>query len=1281
MINTQTSSHTNLCKKLVFIDATTSALNSLSLGTEKVMAEFGAKAPKVIARSPDDLFDTRQIERCVEQIKTADALVFLLHGGTSSIPGITDLVEAASGKLVHVQTSGMMTQEELDFCEAYCTEFRSDSFQNRYDYMRRGGAENYKNLLITICRDLGDTDFPVPAEPMAQPTEGIYHSEYSGDMKDRDGYLSWQRERLGLGPDAPIVGLWFYQHAWVNNDLAVIDALNAEIESRGAIPLSVFHFRMADPALGAMPVADLVEHFFKADGSALISVLLSLTSFSLTMSNKKLRHIMPGLDVPVLHGINTYNPRKEWRDTLQGISPIDVSVNVAQPEFDGDIVTTVVGTRDHVGIDPITGAQLVRFQPVPDRVSYYISMAMNWVRLQRVPPADRKIVMLFHNYPPTNANLGAATGLDSFQSVNLMLQRLKEDGHTIEKTYEKGDDLANELLDCLTNDRRFLQPEQLAARAEALIDQNTTDQWHSDRTAKVRQEMDEQWGTSPGPMFTHDGQTMVGGMRNGNVFLAMQPHRGMMVDEHEPTVEQNGKMVHDPYLPPSHQYLNFYRWLKDDFGAHVICHIGTHGSLEWLPGKSCGLSEDCYPFIAISDLPHLYPYIVNNPGEGTQTKRRSNAVIIDYFIPGQTNAGKYEPLMELEQLLDDAHIAEMEDPSKVPVIVESIWEKVCALNLDKDLGVTREEIDADPEPFLDDLHGYLNKVALTAINDGMHTFGVPPEDKKFNETLVQLVRQPSGEDLCLSDAVALAFGFDGEDLRDNPGVYVPEEKATKGQIHERVLAEILKAFQDLDEKSWTQDSVAEVVQARFHNFPAVKTALDKVAEVIRPGLMGCTDEMKYFMRGIEGRFVPPGSSGSPTRGRIDVMPTGRNFCSIDPYRLPTKEAWEVGVRLGDSLVAQYKKDEGKYPEQVGIPIWATVTMRTRGDCLAEILYLMGVRPVWEGGTGRIRGLELIPLAERTFPRLDVTVHASGLFRDTFPNLMELIDQAARMVAALDEPPEMNFLARNVAVEVETLIKQGIDPKEAAEQAAVRMFSEKPGTYGSGVSELLDSGKWEDVTDLGETYISWCGYAYGKGVYGKPSQDSFRNRMTKMDVTVQNLDTFEYDLFSCDDYNGYQGGMNAAVHTAAGKPVKRAYNGNSNDPRKVETISNQDMGRFVFRTRVLNPKWIDGMKRHGYKGAGDFAKLVDYIFQWDATSSIIEDWQYEELAKTYVLNKEMQDFFAENNPYAMQNIIERLLEAIRRGLWENPGDLQDELETQLLEAEGLVEDGLHLGHTK
>ncbi len=1198
-----------MLKIILYYTATGTELPSVAQAAREL--EDQGVPLKIQVRTATDIFDSRQEKSLAELAAKAHAVVLIPHGGPGSLPGLENLISATRAKIIHVQPlSG--SDEDMALVAKY-TRPKDKAFEERVLYLKHGGPENIKNFFINLYATLTGKELSLPP-PKPLPTEGIYHPK-GGYFATLSDYFSFLGKKFS--PEKPTIGIWFYQGWWVNGDLAPIDALVYAIEVQGGVAIPVFQKRFLENKGEALDSCAVAETFFKQDGKTIVHALINLQPFSHNLLWPETTSIYPSLNVPVLQAFLSFSPRAVWEEEPFGLSPMELSIWVAQPEFDGCLITTVIAAREEGELDPAIGTRLRSFIPISERLDKVVRLSLNWARLKLTPPEKRKIAIIFHHYPPRADQMGTAFGLDSFASVVNILKALKEAGYRVDYLYNDGEELAQALLSRLISDRRYLSAEKMAERAAASISSEKTRQWHERRPEKVREHLEKDWGPPPGKVFVHQGRLYFGGIINGNIFITLQPPRGHLekLEELSPA-ELN---LHDPELSPTHHYLFFYQWLKEDFGAHAVIHVGKHGSLEWLPGKSLALSENCYPDQAIGELPNIYPYIVNNPGEGTQAKRRSYCAIIDHMIPAQMAAGRYGELEELSQKIAEWQVIKTEDPPKAEILIEKIWELVGKANLDDDLKLSREKALKEPENFIEKLHDYLEEIAETQVNDGLHILGVPPEGKRLYATLSYMVKLPCGGRPSLHDLVK----------QKRPEL--PADKRIS------LIEELIAA--SLADKLPPEKDLAEV--------------LSFVREELYPRILGIKDELKLCLAGASGGFVPPGPSGAPTRGAYDVLPTGRNFYSVDPLKIPTQEAWEQGVRLAKALIARYLNDHGKYPKALAMVIWGTPTMRTRGDDVAEVLYLLGVRPVWHAN-GRVEGLEVIPLEELGRPRLDVTIRTSGFFRDAFPNLLELIDEAVQMVATLDESPEMNFVAANVSEQLKKLREKGLEQNKALRLASLRVFSDRPGTYGAGLPEVFDTGTWERPEDLGEVYINWGGYAYGKGVYGKEAKEVFREVLSRVEVTIKNEDTREMDIFSSDDFNAYHGGLNTAVLVASGKRP-HSYTGDASDPRAPKVRTTAEEARFIFRVRVLNPRWIEGMKRHGYKGAGDLSRLIDICFQWDATTNVLEDWMYERLAETYAFDPEMQKFFEKHNPHALLNITERLLEAAQRGLWKDPDE--------------------------
>lgn len=1242
-----------------------SEISSLSAGVRQYMEAGGSV--KVTARLRTQLVAPEQITVFARQAAASDMVVIRLMGGKSSFPAFDEFVgncrrrerEGLPVPLVSIHSSGS-DEEAVELAREHSRLFGTENWTILHRYLINGGALNFRNMLCFVHKLLFASDDDV--EPPRQlPHEGIYHPDFP-DFNDLEGYL-----QKHVDPSKPTVGIWFYQSYFNDGDLTAYTCLIREIERRGANVIAVFHLRYKDAMRGNRGSDYVAEHFFKdASGRSRIDVLINPLMFSLTLNAPEYRSVLSGLGVPFLQAFSTMQRRREWEESVQGLGTMEVSFQAAQPEFDGALMTVPFASREQEGIDPLTGAEVVRIRPIEERVGKLADMAVRWAGLRRKPNSEKRIAIVFHHNPPRNDRIGCAVGLDTFESVRLLLQRMDEEGYVVGRHYETADELARELVGRMTCDRRWITSEQMAERAEAWADSCLYQPWHDALPEESRKKMVKEWGDMPGDLFVHEERLLFPGTLNGNVFITIQPSRGKF--------ERQDQLLHDPDIPPPHHYLACYRWIRDEFRADAIMHVGKHGSLEWLPGKALGLSEECFPDLAIMDLPNIYPYIINDPSEGTQAKRRSNCCIIDHLTPVFTNADLYEELAVLDNHLRSYADARNNDPAKLDILRPMIWDAVVAADLDKDTGYTKEKAMEDFGKFLEVLHSTLEEIADTMVADGLHVMGVAPEGDRLVEFLVQLTRLEQSGVPSLRESIVGAMGYDYDELLEKRGSPVfGRENKTGGDLvreaHEHALA-MVRTLSGHDYSAGAPLAVRERMPELVT--PGVFDALTYICTDLVPRIRQVSDEVDASLKGFSGLFVEPGPSGAPTRGQADILPTGRNFFSIDPQRIPTPAAWKVGQCLGDALVERYLQEKGEYPRSIGIILFGGSTMRSGGDDLAEILYLMGVRPVWQKGSGYVKGLEVVPTSELKWPRLDMVPRISGFFRDAFPLLVERIDQAVRMVAALNEPPETNMLRRNVFMDVEEYRRQGMSEDDAFREASFRVFGCPPGTYGAGVSELIETKNWQTQDDLAANYIRYSAHAYGKGSYGRQKPDAFKRVLSRMDATVKNEDTREYDMFSCTDYYNYYGGLITAAKSQRGE-LPFAFVGDSADPERVKTRTTFEEAKHVFRARLLNPKWLDGLKRHGYKGAGDISKMMDVILGWDATAEVVEDWMYERVAGRYVLDEEMKRWMEEVNPYARQNILDKLLEAIGRGLWNASDEMKRRLQEEYLETEGQLEE--------
>lgn len=1126
-------------------------------------------------------------------------------------------------------------------------------------YLLQGGVENMARCLRFLADEHLGTCYGAEP-PLPVPERGCYRPEGQP-----------------MATPAGRIGILFYRAHWMSGNLEPIDALAAEARARGYEPLAVFCPSLKETDESGLPLA-IREFFLDRNGRATVDVVISTMAFTIAQLDDRSATAWARLDVPVIQATLSTGSSEEWRASAQGLSPRDLAMSVALPEFDGRIISAAVSFKEVTERCDALDVTLCRYRSIPDRVRQVVELAINWARLRRLPNREKRVAILFGNYPSKNARIGNGVGLDTPASVVAILHRLAQEGYEVRDIPPSGDALMHALIDRCTQDEEFVTAAQLAGAVGTLEDERYARRFGT-LPAAVQHGMVAHWGQPPGHHMHNGAGLAIPGLLFGNVFVGIQPARGYGQD--------SAAIYHSPDLPPTHFYLGYYQWIREVFRADAVVHVGKHGNLEWLPGKSLALSRECYPEIALGTLPNLYPYIINNPGEGTQAKRRAHAVIVDHLIPPMTRAETYGDLLKLEQLMDEYYQVSALSPEKRPVIVRRILELVRQTEIYRDLQYAEAPGEEQLDRFLTDVDGYLCQIKESQIRGGLHILGRLPEGSALHHLLIALIRLDQGETPGLLRAIATDLGLDYPALLKTPALPVSfvlprcleslgaGPCRTYGDLLERVEHLACRLMERLDAANFAPSAVERLAQELLEGRArlTLQTVRFLVTEVW-PRLARVDEELEHLVRGLAGRFVPPGPSGAPTRGMATILPTGRNFYSVDIRTIPSETAWEVGQQAAAALLERYRRETGAYPASVGIVVWGTSNMRTGGDDIAQILALLGVRPRWQGENRRVVDLEVIPLAQLGRPRIDVTVRISGFFRDAFPNIIRLLDRAIITVAELPESPEENFVRAHVQ-EVERRLAQqaaGLSAEQRRRQARYRIFGSKPGSYGAGLLPLIDERNWKTDEDLAQVYVAWGGYAYTAEEDGTEAFTAFRDRLAGIAVAVQNQDNREHDLFDSDDYFQYHGGMIAAVRALTGRnPI--AYHGDTSRPDLVRIRDLKEECARVFRARVVNPKWIEGMKRHGFKGAFEMAATVDYLFGYDATAHVIQDWMYTELAKVYLLDPEVQRFLVEVNPWALRSMTERLLEAADRGLWESPPEtVLNELRSLYLETEGSLE---------
>ncbi|MFA5017880.1 MAG: cobaltochelatase subunit CobN, partial [Methylobacter sp.] len=1192
--------------------------------------------------------DAQMAELLEHQLASANILVLRVLGRLGSVPGFADLVRHAKKQGLHLIAISGTGEPDPELAAA--STVSSDVLHQVQAYFQAGGSVNMAQLLRYLSDHFLLTGFGF--EPAIDlPEHGIYHPDLSQDS----GIEDWLALRA---PERASVGIVFYRAHWMSGNTRFIDALVDALEKRGLNVLPVFTSSLRAGRIGSLPIATLltsmdggnaedcreqsrppslaVGHndnalpialsYFSGEQGAHIDVLINTTAFAMG-------EITPGgatpagwsvsvleqLNVPVLQAITSGMMQHQWEQSARGLNPLDAAMNVVLPEFDGRIITVPLSFKAKTsGISN----ELIEYEPVQDRVVRIAQIASRFARLKHLNNADKRIAFVFTNSNSKASQIGNAVGLDAPASLMRILQAMQTAGYNIGNLPESGTALIHELIDRCAYDNTYLTSEQLS-HAVGRVSTSQYAAWFDDLPVEMQQKMTAQWGAAPGEAYVHDGHLAFAGLELGNSFVALQPPRGYGMDP--------DAIYHQPDLPPTHHYYALYRWLRDEWKADAIVHVGKHGTLEWLPGKGVGLSENCFPDALLADMPLFYPFIINDPGEGAQAKRRAHAVVVDHLTPPMTTADTYGALAQLTQLVDEYYQVEVLDPAKLPLLQQQIWDLVKETNLDADLqarllhhdhdhdddhhghhhhaddphdhdhehhchdhhehehdddqhhdhceghhdhahdehhhdhndehakchhGHHHDHDDdhhddedglpelltkmagADVAHLIEDLDGYLCELGAAQIRDGLHILGQAPENEQLTDMLVSLTRLPNQDIPGLPIEIARLFGLSMDSLLEHQGrrleQAVPELEKLAGRplpthadaletieaLSKRLYAElqahayaesaidlaISKTFDggikpSPEGEDWVTTARMQEVEQRMEQLPrgnqnkekadfypphpslimsdypvrhsadecksapggfvplgegapvlkptvlpidltgnstadftAIRLILNFACRELAPNLARATDEIDNLLSSLSGGYVPAGPSGSPTRGMASILPTGRNFYSVDPRSVPSQSAWRVGQQLAHEVLSRYVRETGDYPESVAISIWGTSAMRTHGDDVAQILALLGVRPVWQTENRRLTGVEVIPLDELKRPRIDVTTRISGFFRDAFPQLIDLIDDAVNAVIALDEPLSQNFVRKHYLAELGEWIGQGLTEDEASQRA-------------------------------------------------------------------------------------------------------------------------------------------------------------------------------------------------------------------------------------------------------
>ncbi|MBO9419137.1 cobaltochelatase subunit CobN [Labrenzia sp. R4_2] len=1202
---------------ILFLSAADTELGSLA----SAQSGLGADAPSLRLANLMALSHPYSVDLYAEQTVRGSRIVILrvLGGVEYWRYGLERFVEEARASGIDLVV--IPGDDKWDDALTSHSTRGTEDVRHMWRYFVEGGPENYANALRFAGHLIGLTEEPAHAVPL--PRAGIYLPGHTAPG------LEILRSTW-VDPTAPVAAITFYRALVQGSQTAPLDALVSALAEGGVNALPVFVSSLKEAE--SIAVLDALFEEAKPD------VVLNGTAFA--VSKAGIDHQPTPLDKwgkPVLQVVFSSSSKEGWEESDQGLSIRDLAMHVVLPEIDGRLLTRAVSFKEEGVFDAATQSTPVNFTPVPDRMRFVADLAANWARLGRVAIKDKKTALILANYPNKDGRLANGVGLDTPASCVSVLKVMKKAGYDVGNAPETSADLMNVLTTGVTN--------ALAERQEKAGYERLSLTAYNAEFAKlpeaVRTAVEDRWGKPQDDPHVFDGAFRLALHRFGNQVVGVQPARGYNIDPKE--------TYHDPDLVPPHHYFAFYIWLRREFGADAVIHLGKHGNLEWLPGKALALSEGCFPEAVLGPMPNIYPFIVNDPGEGAQAKRRTSAVIVDHLTPPLTRAESHGVAEELETLLDEYYLASGVDPRRLKALTQDILDAASRHGLDKDIGIT-DEMDEDTR--LARLDAHLCDLKELQIRDGLHILGESPEGDLLTDLLSALVRVPRGGEArqnSLQRALSEDLGFSAFDPLncDFAAPWTgpkPDVLASVSDAQWRSNGDTVERLELLAQQIIAGDVVAPL------EWSAVQPVLAEIEERIRSSVTDSgKSELDAVLTALNGGFVKPGPSGAPSRGRPDVLPTGKNFYSVDVRAVPTETAWRLGQQSASLVAERYFQEEGEWPASLVLTCWGTANMRTGGDDIAQALALIGAKPVWETASGRVTGFELLKLSELGRPRIDVTLRVSGFFRDAFPHQMDLFDSAVRAVGQLEEPEDANPVAARMKQEAAKLAAAGLSPDEAQRRAGFRVFGSKPGAYGAGLQALIDEGVWDERGDFAEAFLTWGGYAYGGGASGDQARGELEGRLASVDAVLHNQDNREHDLLDSDDYYQFEGGLAATVEHLKGDAPKIYHNDHSRPERPVVRSLSEEIGRVV-RGRAANPKWIKGVMRHGYKGAFEMVATLDYLFAFAATTRAVGDHHFDQLYEAYLDDEVVRDFLQDANPAGYQEMLARFQEALDRGLW-------------------------------
>ncbi len=1078
--------------------------------------------------------------------------------------------------------------------------------------LREGGKDNYLKFLKCINLIINNID-EIPDKYLKKTS---YPDPYYYDWKNESGSK---------------VGIISYKSLFLANESDFSDQLNKSLRKIGLSPKTALISTLKSSNIQR----NLVEKFKKEK----IELLITTTSFDSSLKTKSKDEInkfnlFEELNLPVLQILTSNRNKKEWNKSPIGINSLDLLMQIIIPEFDGRIITIPCAFKETVSINENICCETSNYKFDQKGINWLVQLVSNYIKLKKLKNKDKKIAVVISNYPVKNSRIGNGVGLNTPNSIINILNWFKDEGYEISDV-----DLPNssrELMSMLIK-KRTNDPLSMNNQPLDYLSLSDYELYWNKIPKSSRNKIIKRWEVPSNSIDLEKKGFAISGLKFGNICLLIQPQRGYD--------SQSLKDIHSPDLPPPHRYLAQYFWTYNIFKSDAICHIGKHGTIEWLPGKSVGLSDKCFPQIICPPIPIIYPFIVNDPGEGSQSKRRTHSTIIDHLTPPLDRSELYGNLANLEKLIDEYYEAVQLNSKRIINIKNSI-KKIISDEF-KDI------FDINDEGYIEKIDSYLCEIKENQIRVGLHTFGSRHSIKNEIDLILCLCRVPTRYREGILQFLSKQIKLDLDPWTNEYSKKISgNDKKILYYYSNKKINTFSGAIDFLETQSkyliyyyfYKKDSIIDDIEVlknkKFFNNVIIKlnqsSYLKKIKkEIYLPVIYSPSLEKKSLLNSLCGEFIKSGPSGAPTRGKLEVLPTGKNFFSIDTRGLPTEAAWDVGIKSANQILDLYILENGEDLKKLAISLWATSTMRNGGEDICQILFLMGIKPVWDFATRRLIDLEIIPINLLSRPRVDVTIRISGMFRDSFPQLIEILSKAINLISNLDESIDKNPLAHDFK----------------NNKSIYRIFGSAPESYGAGLQELISNSSWTSNDDLANAYLAWSSWIYDNNLDGLYGRNELEKSLKNIQVVIHNQDNKEHDILDSDDYYQFQGGLSAAIKKISGKYPDLFHGDLSKYGYSKITKLKKELEKVVL-SRVLNPKWTKGMMKNGYKGAFEFSATLDYLYAYDATTKLVSNWCYESIYKNWLCNKDIKNFLENNNPWALRDIAERFIEVINRKMWDN-----------------------------